>query len=58
MADSVLDLLAQINDAGTTIIMVTHELALTDRASAIFSCAMGRLATNAPELHLASMAAG
>src|SRR5210317_736886 len=32
MADSVLDLLAEINASGTTIIMVTHELALADRA--------------------------
>ena len=32
MADSVLDLLREINDAGTTIIMVTHELELADRA--------------------------
>ena len=32
MADSVLDLLSSINESGTTIIMVTHELGLADRA--------------------------
>ena len=32
MADSVMELLAEINESGTTIIMVTHELALADRA--------------------------
>ena len=32
MADSVMELLAEINAGGTTIIMVTHELALADRA--------------------------
>jgi putative ABC transport system ATP-binding protein len=32
MADSVLDLLADINSSGTTIIMVTHELTLATRA--------------------------
>jgi len=32
MADSVMELLAEINASGTTIIMVTHELALADRA--------------------------
>ena len=32
MADSVMELLAEINAGGTTIIMVTHEIALADRA--------------------------
>ena len=32
MAESVLDLLTEINESGTTIIMVTHELSLADRA--------------------------
>jgi putative ABC transport system ATP-binding protein len=32
MADSVMELLSEINAGGTTIIMVTHELALADRA--------------------------
>jgi len=58
MADSVLDLLAEINRAGTTIIMVTHELALTDRARRNIFVRDGQVSDNAPELHLASMAAG
>ena len=32
MADSVMELLTEINAGGTTIIMITHELALADRA--------------------------
>jgi putative ABC transport system ATP-binding protein len=32
MADSVMELLEEINESGTTIIMVTHELTLADRA--------------------------
>lgn len=58
MADSVLDLLTEINNAGTTIIMVTHELALTDRARRNIFVRDGQVSDNAPELHLASMAAG
>jgi len=58
MADSVLDLLTKINNAGTTIIMVTHELALTDRARRNIFVRDGQVSDNAPELHLASMAAG
>jgi len=58
MADSVLDLLAEINSAGTTIIMVTHELALADRARRNIFVRDGQVSDNAPELHLASMAAG
>ena len=58
MADSVLDLLAEINKAGTTIIMVTHELALADRARRNIFVRDGQVSDNAPELHFASMAAG
>ena len=58
MADSVLELLAEINSAGTTIIMVTHELALADRARRNIFVRDGQVSDNAPELHLASMAAG
>jgi putative ABC transport system ATP-binding protein len=58
MADSVFDLLTEINNAGTTIIMVTHELALTDRARRNIFVRDGQVSDNAPELHLASMAAG
>ena len=58
MADSVLDLLAEINDAGTTIIMVTHELGLADRAKRNIFVRDGQVSDGAPELHLASLAAG
>jgi putative ABC transport system ATP-binding protein len=58
MADSVLDLLTEINGAGTTIIMVTHELALADRARRNIFVRDGQVSDDAPELHLASMAAG
>ena len=58
MADSVLDLLAEINAAGTTIIMVTHELGLADRARRNIFVRDGQVSDNAPELHLANMAAG
>jgi len=58
MANSVLDLLAEINEAGTTIIMVTHELGLVDRARRNIFVRDGQVSDGAPELHLASMAAG
>jgi len=58
MADSVLDLLAEINEGGTTIIMVTHELSLADRARRNIFVRDGQVSDSAPELHLASMAAG
>ena len=58
MADSVLNLLDEINRAGTTIIMVTHELGLADRAKRNIFVRDGQVSDNAPELHLASMAAG
>lgn len=58
MANSVLDLLDTINEAGTTIIMVTHELALADRAKRNIFVRDGQVSDDAPELHLASLAAG
>ena len=58
MANSVLDLLDTINEAGTTIIMVTHELALADRAKRNIFVRDGQVSDGAPELHLASLAAG
>ena len=58
MANSVLDLLDNINEAGTTIIMVTHELALADRAKRNIFVRDGQVSDSAPELHLASLAAG
>ncbi len=56
MADSVLDLLAEINEAGTTIIMVTHELALADRAKRNIFVLDGSVSDGQPELHLAKAA--
>jgi len=54
MADSVLELLAEINAAGTTIIMVTHELALADRARRNIFVRDGQVSDSAPDLHLAA----
>ncbi len=56
MADSVLDLLAEINDGGTTIIMVTHELTLADRAKRNIFVRDGQLHDGPPELHFAEAA--
>ena len=56
MADSVLDLLAEINATGTTIIMVTHELALADRARRNIFVLDGSVNDSPPELHLAKAA--
>ena len=58
MADSVLGLLTEINEAGTTIIMVTHELALADRARRNIFVRDGQVSDSAPEIHLATLAAG
>ncbi len=58
MADSVLDLLGEINDAGTTIIMVTHELALADRAKRNIFVRDGQVSDGSPDLHIANLAAG
>ena len=46
MADSVLDLLAEINDSGTTIIMVTHDPKVADRCQRIVVLADGNLASD------------
>ncbi len=51
MADSILDLLGEINEGGTTIIMVTHELALADRARRNIFVRDGRLHDEPHELH-------
>jgi len=56
MADSVLDLLAQINESGTTIIMVTHELALAGRAKRNIFVKDGEVSDGAPDLHVAAAA--
>ena len=49
MADSVLDLLSEINEKGVTIIMVTHELTLADRAKRNIFVRDGQVADSAPE---------
>ena len=56
MADSVLDLLHQINENGTTIIMVTHELTLADRAKRNIFVRDGHIHDGPPELHFAAAA--
>ena len=56
MADSVLELLAEINDGGTTIIMVTHELTLADRAKRNIFVRDGEVHDGPPELHFAAAA--
>jgi len=50
MADSVLDLLAEINGQGVTIIMVTHELTLADRAKRNIFVRDGEVTDAAPDL--------
>ena len=56
MADSVLELLAEINDGGTTIIMVTHELTLADRAKRNIFVRDGEVHDGPPELNFAKAA--
>jgi len=56
MADSVLDLLAEINESGTTIIMVTHELSLADRAKRNIFVRDGQVSDGPPDLHFATAA--
>ena len=54
MADSVMELLAEINANGTTIIMVTHELTLADRARRNIFVRDGHISDGPPELHFAA----
>jgi putative ABC transport system ATP-binding protein len=56
MADSVLDLLTEINNSGTTIIMVTHELTLADRAKRNIFVRDGQVSDGPPDVHLATAA--
>jgi putative ABC transport system ATP-binding protein len=56
MADSVMELLAEINASGTTIIMVTHEPALADRAKRNILVRDGNVGDGHTELHLAEAA--
>ena len=55
MADSVMDLLTEINETGTTIIMVTHELTLADRARRNIFVLDGSVSDGPPDLHLAAI---
>jgi putative ABC transport system ATP-binding protein len=57
MADSVMDLLSQINQEGTTIIMVTHEASLASRAQRDIFVMDGKVSTSGPELQLAAQTA-
>lgn len=54
MAESVMELLEEINDAGTTIIMVTHEASLAHRAQRNIFVRDGHLEYCEPALHLAA----
>ena len=56
MADSIMDLLEAINADGTTIIMVTHEPALAQRAARNIFVRDGRVSTEEPDLHIATAA--
>jgi len=56
MADSVLDLLTEINESGTTIIMVTHELTLANRARRNIFVRDGQVSDGPPELSFVAAA--
>jgi len=56
MAESVLDLLTEINESGTTIIMVTHELALAGRARRNIFVRDGQVSDGPPDLQFAKAA--
>jgi putative ABC transport system ATP-binding protein len=57
MADSVMDLLSEINDNGTTIIMVTHEQNLAKRAHRNILVHDGQVSVSDPNLHIAAQSA-
>jgi len=54
MAESVMQLLESINEAGTTIVMVTHEPKLAMRAKRNISVRDGRIEDSAPSLQVAA----
>ena len=58
MAESGLDLLTEINESGTTIIMVTHELSLADRAKRNIFVRDGQVSDDPSEVHFAAAANG
>ena len=57
MADSVMELLTDINEQGTTIIMVTHEPALADRAKRNIHVLDGQVSNGNPDIQLAAHSA-
>jgi len=57
MADSVMELLSEINTQGTTIIMVTHEASLADRAQRNIHVLDGQVSNGDPDIHLATKTA-
>ncbi len=57
MADSVMDLLTDINKEGTTIIMVTHEESLASRAHRNILVHDGQVSSEVPDLRLAAQSA-
>ena len=57
MADSVMELLTDINANGTTIIMVTHEPSLAKRADRNILVLDGQVSTSGPALQLAAQSA-
>jgi len=57
MADSVMQLLTEINANGTTIIMVTHEASLAQRAHRNILVRDGMVSDAEPNLHLAAKSA-
>ena len=56
MADSVMDLLSEINSTGTTIIMVTHEMTLASRARRNIFVRDGSVSDAPADTHLAAVA--
>jgi putative ABC transport system ATP-binding protein len=56
MAMSVMELISDINRAGTTIIMVTHDPALAEMASRNVHILDGRVSDNPPEIKIAHAA--
>ena len=56
MAESIMELLKEINAAGTTIIMVTHEPSLARRAQRNIFVRDGRVSTDEPDLLIAASA--
>ena len=56
MAMSVMELISEINRAGTTIIMVTHDPALAEMANRNVHILDGRVSDNQPEIKIAHVA--